>query len=138
MTEPKSIDYHTFMSLNGLRLVEYVEPLLIDPAIDVPAEMLAKLLSQLSELDEFHLVYALQLGATFSLESFLPRFSTFLNHKHDSVRCTALNILDRIPDKHVSRELVEAVRQALESNTIAGFGCDAFRRLELRLRHRSR
>jgi hypothetical protein len=136
MNSPWSIDYATFVSLSGLALCHYMEPLLRDPATQVSTEVLGTMLSELSTYDEYHLVYALTVGARISPPTFAPQLPKFLCHEQDSVCAAAVNGLDQLPDTCVTDDLVDSVRAIHRACEGKAWLVDVLRRLERRLREK--
>ena len=133
MTTMPLIEYDTFIGLQGIELYEFMEPVLADPTTVVSEEALDRMLRELDRYDEYHLVYALLLGTQHSLETFISHVPQYLTHRHASVRCTAYNILDRLPDRYITPNLVNAIRQTLASDDAKEFAADLLRSLEARL-----
>ena len=80
MSTTSAFDYVRFLTLTGSDLVTYMEPLVNDSATRVPQDILKVMLSDLPTYDEYHLVYALELGAANSPKSFCPIY--------DAIPCT--------------------------------------------------
>jgi hypothetical protein len=115
MTNSTEFGYDKFLALSDLDVVAYVEPFLGDPSLAVPQDALRRMLSDLPTYDEAHLVYALELGAAYSPETFASKVPLYLAHEHGSVRCAASRFLEHLPEKLVTRELIDSVRKALAS-----------------------
>jgi hypothetical protein len=118
-----TFDYQRFTELDGLKLVDYMDPLvnavLRDESIVVPREFLERLHASLDGYDEYHLVYALELGGHRAPDLFLPLVPSYLAHPIGSVACAALRVLKAVPDKWLTSDLVNAVREVLPSVTFA-------------------
>src|SRR5262245_2687600 len=108
-------DYNRFLELRDSELANYVEPLLDNRAEPVPTETLERMLSELPQYDDQHLVYALLLGVDRAPTVFAQYLPQFLSHDEGAVRCTAINLLVQLPDEHVSLNLVNSVERALLS-----------------------
>ena len=110
-----TFDYNRFITLQELELAHYIEPLLLEPSLSVSSEALKRMLHDIPNYDEYHLVYALRLGVDHSPDTFVPFVPQYLDDKHLSVFCTALNILDRLPGEYITQSLVDSVRAVLLS-----------------------
>lgn len=113
-------DYQRFVALDKLDLVDYMEPLVLDGRTSVAGGDLEKLLGRLDEFDEYHLVYALQLIAERYPERIVEKIPGYLRHQHDSVRAAVLNIVAKLPNHCVTRELLERIKgnQSTESRVV--------------------
>lgn len=123
-----------FLALDGLQLVEYIEPLLQAKIVGVSESILNRLLLDLPSYDEYHLVYALLLGSSLSPKAFIEYIPKQLSHKKDSVKSTALNILDRLPDELITIKLLASVRAVVASDGSNPIARDALDKLEVRWR----
>jgi hypothetical protein len=112
---PADFPYERFRALSGSDLVDFMEPLVNSPSIRVPPDVRHKVLSDLQDDDEEHLVYALELLGYNAPESIVPHLPRFLSHRHGSVRCAVDRILRHLPDEWITHELVDSVRSALAS-----------------------
>jgi hypothetical protein len=133
MTSTSAFDYDRFVALTGQELVSYVDPLVNDRATMVAKEDLARMLSDLPSYDEYHLVYALELGAAHSPEAFAPHLPQYLSHKEGSVCCSAFNALNALPDKCVTQELVESVHRVVTSQAVRKFVTEVLESLTRRM-----
>ena len=116
MNAAAGFDYERFVELSGSSLVDYMEPLVDDPGVPIPPGALDRLLSDLPSFnDEYHLVYALTLGAYRSPETFAQHLPPYLANEHQSVRLAASRMLIHLPDAFIGSDLVEAVRHFLLS-----------------------
>jgi len=109
-----TLEYGRFLALADTDLYDYVEPFL-DPETPLPEEVLRRMLSELPTYDESHLVYAIELGPDHAPDLFAPILPQYLSHKSQAVRCTVSRALDRLPDRLITRELVDSARSALSS-----------------------
>jgi hypothetical protein len=109
-----------------------MEPLVNDRITRVGRDVLERMLSELPEYDEYHLVYALELGAIHSPASFIPRVPPYLAHPKMSVSATAIRILDQVQEKYVTQDLVNSVRSARRSDPTKEWIADILDRLERR------
>lgn len=124
-----TFEYRRFVVLAGSELCAYMEPLIRDPTMRVSQEMLDRMLSELCTYDEYHLVYALLLGADRSPDTFLVHVPEYLAHEHDSVFCTAFNILDRLPEECITQDLIDSARRVLSSHHTRNSATDLLERL---------
>ena len=108
---PKSIDYQQFSTLADLDLCHYVEPLIIDPTTNVSDDVLHQMLVDLPAYDEYHLAYALSIGARHCPKLFAPQLPKYLEHEKESVWCAALNGLNALSKEYLTQELLESVRR---------------------------
>lgn len=127
--------YDAFIGLKGVNLCDFMEPLLADPSTTISPEALTRMLPELDTYDEYHLVYALLLGAQHSLETYVLEVPKYLVHRHPSVRCTAYNILEAVPERYLTESLVNTIRQTLASDDAKQFAGDLLERLIHRLHH---
>lgn len=104
------VEYHKFIALNGLDLCRYMEPLLSRPETQVSRNVLERMRSELPTYDEYHVVYALTLGAKFSPETFALHLPAYLAHELGSVWSCALRCLDQLPDKYITDALICLIR----------------------------
>jgi hypothetical protein len=107
---PPVFDYETFVALSGPELVAYVEPLLNDQSTSVSAETIARISLDLPSYDEYHLVYALELGALHAPETFARHVPEYLAREEASVCLAAVRALSRLPDESINEELLDLVR----------------------------
>jgi hypothetical protein len=133
MNTPRLVDYARFRALSGLELCHYMEPLLVDPATQVSIDVLDRMLSELPTYDEYHLVYALTLGAKLSPDTFASHLPRFLAHEQGSVWSTALNCLNQLSDKYVTQELVNSVRRVYSTSPGKAWIPEVLGKLEKRL-----
>jgi hypothetical protein len=136
MSATQSIDLAKFTALSGLELCHYMEPLVADPATRVSGKALEQMLLELDNYDEYHVVYAITLGAKFSPATFASRLPRFLAHEQPSVWSTALNSLDHLPDDYVTPELVDSVRKVHFASPGKAWVAEILGKLEKRLGER--
>lgn len=129
-----SVEYDEFIRLQGLDLCHYMEPLVCDPKTNVSTHILNRMLAELPTYDEYHLVYAMMLGADHFPEGFIPHVPKYLASEHGSVRCTACNILDRLADEYLTQDLIDSARGVVVSPCIENMAAKTLVRLEGRLR----
>jgi hypothetical protein len=109
-----TFDYSRFLELTDTDLYAYVMPFL-DPQTPLSQEVLNRMLVELPMYDEPHLVYAIELGPDHAPDLFVPVIPQYLSHKSQAVRCTASRAIDRLPDRLITKEFVDAARAALSS-----------------------
>lgn len=110
MKDIASFDLKTFLSLQSVHLCEYMEPVLANPTIRISENVFGCLLADLPTLDEYHLVYALQLAVNHAKSAFVSLLPSYLVHRSESVRCTAFNALNQIQRDRVTADLVRSLR----------------------------
>jgi hypothetical protein len=137
MNRSGTVDYDRFVSLERLDLCHFMDAVLADPTTRVSKDVLERMLSELSDYDEYHLLYALELGAKYSPETFARHLPQYLADEHASVVCSAYNALDRLPNEYVTQDLIDSASRALasvypERESFAGI----LERLESRLKQR--
>jgi hypothetical protein len=115
ITVQQTFDYDLFLSLTGTDLVTYMEPIVTDPSVAVPSMALDRIASEMETYDEYHLVYALELGSDHAPDLFAAAVPHFLSHKSQAVRCAVSRALSRLPDRLITKPFVEAARTALSS-----------------------
>ena len=113
--------YDRFLSLDGLALASYMEPLVNDPTAIVDKAMLERVLSQLSTYDEDHLVYGLALGAAHSPQTFAQLLPQYLAHEEASVCCTAVNALNSLPAMYITQDLCESAQSTVSLYPVRDF-----------------
>jgi hypothetical protein len=114
-TTRQTFDYDRFHSLTGADLVAYMEPIVTDPSVAVQSTALDRIASEIDTYDEYHLVYGLELGPDHAPDTFAPAVPRFLSHNSQAVRCAASRALNRLPDRLITKPLVNAARAALSS-----------------------
>lgn len=112
-------DYELFRSLNGSDLVEYMETLLSDTSIKAPGGTLIQLASDAPSYDEYHAVYALELGMQRAPEVFVSLAAKLLCHESQPVRFAAHRGLLNLPASLLTIELIDNCQQALDSSNFA-------------------
>lgn len=133
-----AIEYDTFIRLTDVDLVQYMEPVVNDRTTTVPSDMLARILSELSTYDEYHLVYALDLLATRSPGSAVSYVPKYLADERCSVLCAALRLLTNMPDEYVTQELIETVDKVLSASPLKKQRASILKPLMKRLRMQRR
>ena len=109
-------DLAKFNTLQGEELYEYMHPFMWSADSIVDPNDVAAIASQLSSYnDEYHLVYAIELGADHQADLFAGLIPPFLSHKEQSVRLAASRALERLPERVVTTHLLNAVETALKS-----------------------
>jgi hypothetical protein len=108
-------DYDLFRSLIEADLVAYMEPIVTNPLVIVPAMVLERMASEMDTYDEYHLVYALELGPDHAPDLFARVVPHWLSHQSQAVQCAASRALNRLPDQLITKDLVDAARIALSS-----------------------
>jgi len=134
MNSTPTVEYERFVSLGGMDLYAYMEPLVVDPRTTVSANVLQHMLSELPTYDEYHLVYALTLGAKHSPETYAACLPLYLAHEQGSVSSAALNGLDQLPGNCVTKPLVDSVRRIQSLYPSKAWIAESLARLEQRLR----
>src|SRR3954454_7809071 len=114
-TTRTAFEYDRFRSLAGSDLVGYMEPLLGDPEVIVSPDDLRRMAAELDHYDEYHLVYAIELGVERMPSVFGPSAARCLTHECQSVRLAAHRHLLRLPPSTVSDELIGACERAVEA-----------------------
>src|SRR3954447_501170 len=105
----KAFEYSRFIGLSDSDLYAYVEPFL-DPRTPLPGDVLQKMLAELPTYDEPHLVYSIELGPDHAPDLFAPVVPQYLSHESQAVRCAASRALNRLPDRLITKNLVDAAR----------------------------
>jgi hypothetical protein len=109
-----SFDYSQFVKLTGEALARYMTPILYSDSVKVPSDAIDNMLQDLHRYDEFHLVFALELGALRAPKLFAAHVPGYLTHREQSVRLAASRILERLPAEHVNHDLIKSVREAIK------------------------
>jgi hypothetical protein len=118
MSATPVFDYNKFVTLDGPNLVEYMEPLVNAQATTIPRDVLEHILSDLPSYDEYHLVYALELGMGQSPDLFTLHVPQYLAHENASVCCAAFRVLSKLPDEYVTHLLLDSVRRVPVGRTL--------------------
>jgi len=113
MSQSNQFEYERFATLNESELSAYMEPFANDPSLPIAPEALLRMCSELPTYDEYHLVYALEVGSDRLPETFACRVPPYLAHDRQCVRLAAAAVLDRLPSAVITQHLVNSVRQAL-------------------------
>lgn len=129
--------YDTFMQLSGTELCSYMEPRIADSQLGIPRDLAERFLSELPTYDEYHLVYALLLCYKQLPERLIPLLPMYLGHKWDSICCTAINLLDGMPEEYLTDEIRESAHRVRDAHPERAFLADVVDRLEKRHWRRS-
>jgi len=129
---PLTFEYQKFRSLETSDLVAYMEPIVNGPSIVVTAGALDRMARELDAYDEYHLVYAIELGMERMPDRFAPQAARFLAHESQSVRLAAHRNLSRLPASMLSDALIDACNQAIDRGTWTADVCDIVGRLQER------
>lgn len=114
--EQQTFDLATFETLQGEELYAYMEPIVCSLNAVVEADDLERMARKLSEyVDEYHLVYAIELGADHSPEVFAELIPKYLSHSEQSVRLATSRALGRLPERVITMRLLGAVETSLKS-----------------------
>ncbi len=132
MNQTSEFQYDQFASLERSDLSAYMERFANDPTIPLTPDDLQRMLSELPNYDEYHLVYALEVGGDRSPDTFAPSVPAYLTHGEMSVRLAAANVLERLPDAVITRSLVDSVLEAL-LKCPEGESLKSLRKLETRI-----
>jgi len=115
-TDSITFDYERFCTLETGDLVQYMEPLLADKTALVGAVDLERLAASLHGFDEYHLVYAIELGMDRSPELFRLPVARCLSHERQSVRLAAHRQLLWLPPEMIADDLMQACDRALQAS----------------------
>jgi hypothetical protein len=109
-------DYQEFRSLSMSDLVDYMEPIVNDPetAIVDPSD-LRSVAADLESFDEYHLVYAIELGINFMPALFALPTAQLLTHRCQSVRLAAHRGLLGLTSQAISDDVINACQAAIAS-----------------------
>jgi hypothetical protein len=130
----QNFDYDTFVALNDSGLVNYVVEFLADTTRIVPEPTLEKLAAELFSYDEYHRVCAIELLSDRRLERICEGLPSHMRSEYQSVRLAASRALSRIPEEHITPELIRAVDAAIRSGPDADFFEDVVDDLRRRMR----
>ncbi len=115
-TQPM-FDFPSFLRLSESDLVAYMEPVLNDPTLVVEPEVLRQMAADLASYDEYHLVYAIELGVDQDASMFALTVARCLAHPAQSVRLAAHRTLSRLPAQAISDELINACNAAIAAGS---------------------
>jgi hypothetical protein len=107
-------DFNLFCSLAGGALVEYMEPLLARSDFNVSRDSLVQLASHFHSFDEYHLVYAIELGVSRLPQVFASLAASSLSHTSQSVRLAAHRNLLSLPEHMITSEVIDQCERALK------------------------
>ena len=116
MCNSSTFDYGKFVELDGLPLSRYMDQLLSLESVQVSDNTMLRVRDELPIYDEIHIVYAIYFGAKQAPELFAHLLPHYLGEASGSVWAAAYNSLHHLPDKYVTSDLVESVRQVLSAN----------------------
>jgi hypothetical protein len=131
-----SFSFDTFLARSGLALHDYMEPLLADRQFRPELGTAEAMLARLDQYDHYHLVYALLAGFRVIPEKIAPLLPTFLTHAKSSVCATAINLLNELNPKLITKNLIARVRHASIERTDLAFLPGLAARLDSRSRER--
>ena len=109
MKNQASFRFDRFSSLKGADLVDYVEPYLATHVEAIPESVYEQLVAGLTYWDEFHLVYAMELGMRRKPCDFARRVVPFLSHHDASVCCAAYRLIKSLPSGREFDDLVPEI-----------------------------
>ena len=115
MSYTHRFEYQRFIKLSDSALVEYMQPIIYDSKVKVLEYDLQQMLMDLNEYDEYHLVFALEIGSFRSPETFAPYIPRYLCHEYASVRCAADRILRGLPSNCITSDLIDSIESILPS-----------------------
>ena len=133
MNTTSTFNYDKFIKLSELELSHYMEPLVINPTTIISKAALLRMLSELPTYDEYHIVYALELGAKYSPETFAMQLPQYLTYEQGSVWSAALRNLEQLPNEYVTNALVDSVRKVHSSYSTKAWITKVLDSLEKRL-----
>ena len=138
MPSTPSVDYDKFESLGGLDLCHYMEPLVNDPTTIIGDDILEKMLHMLPTYkDEYHLVYAITLGAERSPETFASQLPAYLVDERGSVWSAAFRGLAVLPDEYVTESLLGSLRELSRVHPCKPWIAEIENKLAIRLQAKS-
>lgn len=109
MTEISLFNLDHFLSLSGSELSDYAEPFVNIKNGSVPVSVYRPLQARLADLDERHLVYALEICMLLNPQDFVSRVVDFLSHPNASVCCVACNLVRNVSETLVTEELAKKI-----------------------------
>jgi hypothetical protein len=107
MMESSDFSFERFMSLSGSDLVIYAEPYVTTEAESIRKEIYSALASSLADMDETHLVYALEICMKLKPKELIQRATAFLAHPDAAVCSTAFRIVEYIPVNEIPTDVVD-------------------------------
>jgi hypothetical protein len=129
MNTTKNFDYEMFLALAGSDVVAYMERLVNDTTTKISRDDLERMLLDLPMFDEYHLVYALELGIAHAPDIFAPQIPQYLGHGSAAVCSTASRVLNKLPSQYVTQNLIDAVRSIPIDNSLITEPIDGTRHL---------
>jgi hypothetical protein len=109
MNQSESFSDERFMSLAGSALVSYTEPFVNRGLCTIPMSVYEVLVSNLTRLDEEHVVYALEICMALKPDEFANLLVGFLAHADSAVSCTAFRLLKKIAPNRMRADLVRKI-----------------------------
>jgi len=106
MMESSDFSFERFMSLFGPDLVSYAEPYVTTEVESIPKEIYPALVSSFTDMDETHLVYALEICMRLKPKEFIQRAVAFLAHPSAAVCTTAFRIVEYMPLDEIPTDVV--------------------------------
>jgi hypothetical protein len=100
-----------FLSLDDDKLVRYAEPFVTTQADSVPKSAYELLVSKLDDLGDIHTVYALEICMRIDPQDVVGHVVRFLSHPSSSVCCTACRLIETLPPRSVSADLVRRIAE---------------------------
>ena len=104
-------DYDHFVELSGDSLIEYADPLASSLDIVISPEDIDRLKAHLDAYDEYHLVYAIEIGTDNAPSDFASEIPRFLGHEQASVFCVADRVLRRLATEFLTPSLISEVEK---------------------------
>ena len=135
MSESTVLDYDKFVALEKLSVCAYMEPFVNERTV-VGKDVLDQMLINLPTYDEYHLVYAIEIGAKHDPDRFAPQLPVYLAHEQGSVWSAAMRNLIALSDRYVTQGLVNSVRNVYSKNADKKWIRDVLDQLESRLREK--
>jgi hypothetical protein len=111
MSDQSLFSLDRFLSLSGPDLFQYAEPFVSTETALVPESVYDPLRSMLTEMDDRHLVYALEICMLLKPQEFASRAADFLSHVDSAVCCAACRALEHLDADAMTPELVKRITE---------------------------
>jgi len=109
MNEADIFSLERFLSLAASELVEYAEPFVNVLSSGIPHKIYSELRSRLANMDEMHVIYALEIGMYLNPLEFVHNAVGYLSHTDAAVCCAANRAMHFLSPASVPRDVVAKI-----------------------------
>jgi hypothetical protein len=104
-------NYQRFQSLSDNNLFAYLVELLNDATISISDQDIERIKSELETFDDYHLIFAIEVGMDRRPDIFLSLVPKYLAHPELSVRLAVHRTLLNLPEDLLTDQLIEIVEK---------------------------